>query len=209
MYTKVDDDAAFRHKLEQNAASARGRAEIGDDEEVEKPSFKSSFSPMWTCPLVYKWACELTVFVPIHQRLVQSLFSLHDNRSQTFHQREADVVRIGQYRSAGSRAIGREVTTGREICDAGKAAIRSARVAKREQYIATLHPRNQRKPTHDTKSYLAKARESFAGTNFHEGRGSEGESSDSEGNDESEGGYAGGGDSSDSDSGSESSSDRE
>lgn len=166
LYTKIENDAAFRDELEQYAASARGKAEIGDDGEVENPPFKSNFSPIWNFPLVYKWACDSIFFVPVHQQLVESLFSLYDNRSQKFDQREVDIVRIGQYRSMGSRAIGREVTTGREIRKAGIAAIRSARAAKKEQYKATPNARNQRKRGYDTKSYLAKARESFAGTNY-------------------------------------------
>lgn len=54
LYTKIENDAAFRDELEQYAASARGQAEIGDEAEVENPSFKWNFSPIWNFPLVYK-----------------------------------------------------------------------------------------------------------------------------------------------------------
>lgn len=53
--------------------------------------------------------------MPVHQQLVERLFSRNDNRSQKFDEREVDIVRIGQYRSMGSTAVGREVATGREI----------------------------------------------------------------------------------------------
>lgn len=165
MYSKVDKGGAFRDQLDMYASSAFEKAVIGDDGDQENPSSgTSSFPQIWEFPLLYEWACHLICFVPIHQQLVESLFSMYDKRTQMSDQREIDIVRIGQYHGAESRPIGRVAATSKEIHESGNLAIGSARASKKTTQTTTPHARRQRKRDHHVPSYLAKVRANMAGT---------------------------------------------
>lgn len=162
LFSKVCGNEPFRLELLSYAVSARGKAEIGNDADETNPSGVSSFPAIWTFPLLYEWACHLIFFVPIHQQLVESLFSIYDQKTRQFDRREIDIVRIGQYRSASSRAIVRDAVTAREIRVAGQMAIDKSRASQRASIAETPHAQKQRKRDHDLPEYLEKVRLSFA-----------------------------------------------
>ncbi|CAM9251460.1 unnamed protein product, partial [Hapterophycus canaliculatus] len=154
LYSKACEDEAFRCELVRYAASAVGENVIECDDDENNPSGVSSFTPIWTFPLLYEWACHLIFFVPIHQQLVESLFSMYDQKSRQFDRREIDIVRIGQYRSASSRAIIRDAATPREIREAGQMAINKSRALHQESIAQTPHAEKQRKRDHNLPVFL-------------------------------------------------------
>lgn len=135
-----------------------------DDEEGNPSSRVSSFRQIFEFPLLYKWACERIFFAPIHQQLVESVFWLYDKRTQKAEMREMDLVRLGQYRSSESRAIGRLSPTSEEIRTAGKLAVARAKAFQLETISAQPHASKQRKRDHNVQVLLSQARNKNPGS---------------------------------------------
>ncbi|CAN0555708.1 unnamed protein product, partial [Ectocarpus sp. 12 AP-2014] len=70
---------------------------------------------IWTFPKLYEWACHAVFFAPIHQQLVESVFSKYDLCTQKHDSRELDIVRVGQFSSSGSRRVERSDASNQEI----------------------------------------------------------------------------------------------
>eukprot|EP00752_Nemacystus_decipiens_P006816 g6119.t1 len=182
LYSKVVENDAFRLELEEYAASAQGKAEIGSDEIEDNPSCgTSSFKQIYEFKLLYEWGCHKIFFAPIQQQLVESLFSLYDKRTQPGDQREIDLVRLGQYRGKECRAIGRFDATSKEIRVAGQIAVSRAQAEKKAATERDPYASKHRKRAHDVKATLAKVKASHQGTAWvYASSASEGEEQSSE-----------------------------
>lgn len=106
MFSKLNASAELRGELEMYAASAHTKKKVASDFDAENPTPRvSSFAMIWTFPLLYKWACHAIFFAPIHQQLVESVFSTYDTCTKKHDSREINIVRLGQFRSRRSRRV--------------------------------------------------------------------------------------------------------
>ena len=159
VFSKLNEDAAFRKEVEDYAASAHEKIEVPSaNTDVENPAPRESgFQMIWHFPLLYEWACHAIFFALIHQQLVESVFSKYDTCTRKHDSRELDLVRLGQFRSAQSRKVERSDATNEEIRTAGNKAIEVAKAARRAAAIAVPNERQIRKRSHDAIKYLQDA----------------------------------------------------
>lgn len=156
VFSKLDGCADLRQEVEKYAASAHGKKEVASDGvDAENPAPRvSGFDMLWHFPLLYEWACHAIFFAPIHQQLVESVFSKYDTCTMPSDSREIDIVRLGQFRSAQSRRIERLNATNQEIRDAGDKALAVAKSLKTSASQAIPNERQIRKREHDAKKFL-------------------------------------------------------
>lgn len=155
MFSKLNASAEFRKEVERYAVSAHGKKEVVSDVDAENPTPRvSGFEMIWSFPLLYEWACHAIFFAPIHQQLVESVFSTYDTCTQKHDSREIDIVRLGQFRSRQSRRVKRLHATNKEIREAGDKALAAARALKKSASNAIPNERQLRKREHDTKKFL-------------------------------------------------------
>ncbi|CAN0406584.1 unnamed protein product [Pylaiella littoralis] len=156
MFSKLNNETEFRQEVKRYAASARGKAEVvNDDNDKDNPSPRaSSFPLLWTFPLLYEWSCHLFFFAPIHQQLVESVFSKYDTCTKPCDSREIDIVCLGQFSSAQSRKIQRAHASNSEIRQAGAKAIKVARELSKAASTAVPCERQLRKRSHDVTAFL-------------------------------------------------------
>ncbi|CAN0029914.1 unnamed protein product [Ectocarpus sp. 4 AP-2014] len=156
VFSKLNESAEFRQEVEKYAASAHEKKEVVSDvDDVENPTPRvSGFDLTWCSPLLYKWAWHAIFFAPIHQQLVESVFSTYDTCTQKHDSREIDIVRLGQFRSRQSRRVERMHATNKEIREAGDKALAVARALKKAASNAIPNERQLRKREHDWKKFL-------------------------------------------------------
>lgn len=156
LYSKLSESPEFLKEVEQYAASAHEKKEVvSDDGDAENPAPReSAFRLIWTFPLLFEWACTTIYFAPIHQQLVESVFSKYDTCTKLCDSREIDIVRLGQYSSKQSRKIVREDAEPKEIREAGDKVIAAARSLRKTASEATPNERQLRKREHDSNAFF-------------------------------------------------------
>lgn len=156
VFSKLNASAEFRQEVERYALSAHEKKEVVSDIDCDNPTPPrvSGFEVIWSFPLLYEWACHAIYFAPIHQQLVESVFSTYDTCTQKHDSREIDIVRLGQFRSHQSRRVERMHATNKEIREAGDKALAVAQALKKSASTATPNERQLRKREHDWKKFL-------------------------------------------------------
>ena len=137
-----DNSPELMSELERYAESAKGDVELGVDEARGQSNFPlvSGFGG-----LLYKEFCDRFFMAPVHQQLVESVFSKYDSCARKTDFSELDEVRTGQHKSLDSRKIVKVSVTPTEIRKAGLKRQNDARAARTRAISAVPKARDLRK----------------------------------------------------------------